>query len=234
MPPPPPIAHTAGLFVLSLVAAAEGRHVLSALLFAALLNAKHIFLYAAPPFFVYLLRRHCRGPPLAAAVGRFLGLGAAVVGVTAASLGPFVAAGQLAQLAGRLFPFARGLCHAYWAPNVWALYAGVDKVLALALGRRGAGGGATMTGTEFEKAGGCCAPQRCVLLFSCPSTVCLRPTRAVLLCAVLLQAAWWVSRSLLYCRRWAAAPPRCGRWRQWRPAWPTSGERLARWLVMLQ
>ena len=139
--------------MLSLVAAAEGRHVLSALLFAALLNAKHIFLYAAPPFFVYLLRRHCRGPPLAAAVGRFLGLGAAVVGVTAASLGPFVAAGQLAQLAGRLFPFARGLCHAYWAPNVWALYAGVDKVLALALGRRGAGGGATMTGTEFEWAG---------------------------------------------------------------------------------
>ena len=155
---------------------------LSALLFAALLNAKHIFLYAAPPFFVYLLRRHCRGPPLAAAVGRFLGLGAAVVGVTAASLGPFVAAGQLAQLAGRLFPFARGLCHAYWAPNVWALYAGVDKVLALALGRRGAGGGATMTGTEFEKAGGCCAPQRCVLLFSCPSTVCLRHACCAALC----------------------------------------------------
>jgi alpha-1,3-glucosyltransferase len=42
------------------VAAAEERHLLAALLFAVLLNLKHIFLYAAPAFFVYLLRRYCR------------------------------------------------------------------------------------------------------------------------------------------------------------------------------
>ena len=59
-PKPPAFPPPAGLFTLSLVAAAEERHLLAALLFAVLLNLKHIFLYAAPAFFVYLLRRYCR------------------------------------------------------------------------------------------------------------------------------------------------------------------------------
>lgn len=90
-PPAPP----AGLFTLSLVAAAEERHLLSALLFSLLLCLKHIFLYAAPAFFVFLLRRYCRGPH---AVLRFGGLGAIVLGTFGLVFGPFVAAGQLPQV----------------------------------------------------------------------------------------------------------------------------------------
>mmetsp|Transcript_17871 Transcript_17871/g.45803 ORF Transcript_17871/g.45803 Transcript_17871/m.45803 type:complete len:531 (+) Transcript_17871:116-1708(+) len=146
-----------GVFLASAVLMTQGRELAAGVLFAALLNLKHIYLYCAPVFFMHLLRVHCCASPGPGGLsapprlrpGALAGLGTAVAAVFALSLGPVVATGQLRALAGRLFPFGRGLCHAYWAANVWALYSGADKVLAAVLPRLGvavASGTANMSG----------------------------------------------------------------------------------------
>ncbi|KAF9106004.1 glycosyl transferase [Mortierella sp. GBA35] len=128
-----------GILVHSLVDAKQGKLLRSGILFAALLNFKHIYLYIAPSYFAFLLRAYCfensgnsiraRSWVSAFRPLNFLALGVSVIAVFAASLGPFVAMNQLPQLAGRLFPFKRGLCHSYWAANFWALYSFVDRTM---------------------------------------------------------------------------------------------------------
>ncbi|KAL0089991.1 glycosyltransferase family 57 protein [Phycomyces blakesleeanus] len=131
-----------GILVLSIVEAKRNNLLESGILFAILLNFKHIYLYMAPAYFVYLLQAYCfvpvesnrEGPngQRKFSVGRLITLGSAVVGVFTISMGPFIYMGQLPNLVGRLFPFTRGLCHAYWAPNFWALYAALDRILIFA------------------------------------------------------------------------------------------------------
>lgn len=107
---------------------------LSGILFAALLCLKHIYLYLAPAYFVFLLRAYCLGerrtfPYFTLRFFNCVKLGVGIIAVFASAFGPFAAWGQLEQVFKRLFPFSRGLCHAYWAPNVWAMYSFTDRVL---------------------------------------------------------------------------------------------------------
>jgi alpha-1,3-glucosyltransferase len=61
--------------------------------------------------------------------GNAIKLGTGIIAIFGAAFGPFAYWGQIPQLLSRLFPFGRGLTHAYWAPNVWAVYSFIDRVL---------------------------------------------------------------------------------------------------------
>ncbi|CAH1971281.1 unnamed protein product [Acanthoscelides obtectus] len=126
-----------GILLISIAYMLQGKHILSAFWFTVLLNLKHIYIYMAPAYFVYLLRHYClRGPLTLKTVTskntfkNLALLGSVVVSVFIATYLPFW--DHLPQIVSRLFPFKRGLSHAYWAPNVWALYNTADKIALLA------------------------------------------------------------------------------------------------------
>ncbi|XP_028032821.1 probable dolichyl pyrophosphate Glc1Man9GlcNAc2 alpha-1,3-glucosyltransferase [Bombyx mandarina] len=119
-------------------------HLQAAFWFAMLLNFKHIFLYIAPVYVVYLLRAYCftlssidgvHTAWYSFSITNFIKLAFVVVSVFTLSFGPFL--DHLNQILVRLFPFKRGLCHAYWAPNFWALYNLGDKLLVFLLTKYG-------------------------------------------------------------------------------------------------
>jgi alpha-1,3-glucosyltransferase len=142
-----------GLQLCAVAAANEGAPLLAAFLFSVLVHFKHVFAYAAPAFAAHLIAHHTPGlrtlfarqksarrmkdstkkKAFRAVATRLAAYAGVAAGVTAVSLGPFVAFGQLQIVTHRLFPFGRGLSHAYWAPNFWAMYNAADKTLAKAL-----------------------------------------------------------------------------------------------------
>ena len=148
-----------GLLLLCVELALRGRFVAMTLAFSSLVCSKHLFVYLAPPFGIFLLRNYCFSKsewdlseePKRRSTGsrnstvvsrtlyhsllRILQLAVAAFVPVSLAFGPFIfqenGLNQLLQIFRRLFPFGRGLVHAYWAPNAWALYCAADKGLAL-------------------------------------------------------------------------------------------------------
>ncbi|KAK6850195.1 Dolichyl pyrophosphate Glc1Man9GlcNAc2 alpha-1-3-glucosyltransferase [Apiospora arundinis] len=129
-----------GILIASLVLARQKSGLLSSgLVFAALLCMKHIYAYLAPAYFVFLLRTYCLSPKSIYRIQFFncVKLGSGIAAILGLAFGPFAMKGQIPQILSRLFPFSRGLCHAYWAPNVWAMYSFVDRLLIVVAPRVG-------------------------------------------------------------------------------------------------
>ncbi|OQR79174.1 putative dolichyl pyrophosphate Glc1Man9GlcNAc2 alpha-1 [Tropilaelaps mercedesae] len=128
-----------GIMLLAMARVYEGSVWWGALWFSILLNMKHIYVYIAAPFFVYLLSSYVleKSISLSHRMCRLANLTTVVFAVFFASFAPFAYYGQLKHVVSRLFPLKRGLVHAYWAPNTWALYAGADKVFETIISRLG-------------------------------------------------------------------------------------------------
>jgi alpha-1,3-glucosyltransferase len=131
-----------GLLLLCVHLADTSEYQWLALCFSCLVLMKHLFLPLAPVFAVYLVRNYCftnSSDFRTFSLIRFFHLAAIAVFCLLAAFGPFLAcvdpAAQIQQMFQRLFPFGRGLVHAYWAPNVWALYCALDKVLHILISK---------------------------------------------------------------------------------------------------
>jgi alpha-1,3-glucosyltransferase len=106
----------------------QEKYLMGAFLFSTLLNFKHIYLYAAPIYFIYLLGAYVKTD-----LGRLIKVAGVTLLPFAVAFLPLILAGgfeQVGYVMARLFPFERGLVHAYWAPNFWALYYFADRVIA--------------------------------------------------------------------------------------------------------
>lgn len=144
------------LFAVSKAQESQGRKedLVAAAAFAALVCSKHLFACLGPLFALHFLGR-CLGrgkaamldaessgkgksssaaSAVAASASLALPLAAIVTLVVAAAFGPFALSkpSSLGPFLARLFPFDRGLLHAYWAANAWALAAGADVALSAA------------------------------------------------------------------------------------------------------
>uniref|UniRef100_A0A8R1UG83 Alpha-1,3-glucosyltransferase n=1 Tax=Pristionchus pacificus TaxID=54126 RepID=A0A8R1UG83_PRIPA len=135
------------LVILSIVSMMKGRFLLAAFLYSILLNFKHIYLYYAPGFVVtYLIHwfdsRNLHRQPLFHTIKNGVSLLVVLLLPFIFSLTPFLISSSdpldaLQSIISRLFPIQRGLTHAYWAPNAWAIYNTADLVLNKVMSKAG-------------------------------------------------------------------------------------------------
>ncbi|CAK9439134.1 uncharacterized protein LODBEIA_P33580 [Lodderomyces beijingensis] len=133
-----------GILLLCLNSARLQKYLWCGFWFAVLLCFKHIYLYLAPAVFVFLLRAYCLNLHWGGKKQKkkkqqslivnlvhliqwknLMKLAVVVISVFTVALVPFY--NTLPEMLERLFPFSRGLTHAYWAPNMWALYSFFDR-----------------------------------------------------------------------------------------------------------
>ena len=98
-----------------------------------------MFLYVAPFVGIAFLGAIWKAKNqfgLVPAFKQLVNIGLVVIMVSAVSLYPFLDSdfSTLSQLHVRLFPFKRGVTHAYWAGNFWALYNVADWILSKIFG----------------------------------------------------------------------------------------------------
>lgn len=126
--------------------AATQRYIAMTIAFSTLILMKHLFAPLVLVFGLHVLSNYCvydvannEFYPITKIITRIVILIVTAMGMLILSFGPiFLSASMfssynlmdvLKQIQSRLFPFDRGLVHAYWAPNVWALYCFFDKIL---------------------------------------------------------------------------------------------------------
>ena len=104
---------------------------------------KHIFIYFSPAYFIfyfkYIIINNIQKRKFKKIIINTFLIGIGICIVLILSFLPFIAISikeknlsQLIQIKNRLFPVQRGLLHTYWAPNFWALYSFLDKILYFA------------------------------------------------------------------------------------------------------
>ena len=130
-----------GLLILSLDFANRDNKVMVTIMFSILILMKHLFIPLTPLFAIYLLSNyyHNYNKNIVILIMKISQLVAIAITSLALAFLPFMLQDpaspykQLFQIFQRLFPWGRGLLHAYWAPNIWAIYCSIDLVLSKVL-----------------------------------------------------------------------------------------------------